>query len=281
MYPPGAGITGIPRLVKPGDEMIFSSIDSASDVSSQVTSQEYEKVIKESEFSQVYSQREYNVGLNDDQMEDLSHKNFSYETNKKIRWVLKMFHEWRSYWNSTPDLKHIDCDLDDKSSISMESVIFAVPRFITEVKKLDGSNFPGKTLYDIVICIQFHLESIGFAWKLLNQDTFKDVRFTLDNMMKLHTSEGVGVSVHQAAVLTGIDEEELWAQGLLGWANPHTLLDTVVYLIRKGFTLRAGKEHQCLRSLEFDSQFKFHRDQEGVTFVDTLKTLVLRLIKED
>ena len=87
------------------------------------------------------------------------------------------------------------CDFDDKSTISQETLNFAIPCFITEVKKLDGGDFLGKTLYNIVICVQFQLESIGFTWKLLNTDTFKDVRFTLDNMMKLRTSQRIEVSV--------------------------------------------------------------------------------------
>ena len=279
MYPAGAGITGIPKLVRPGNELTFSGVDGESEISSGDTSQNFQKVIKDMQISQASSQREYNLPLKDDEMEDLSHKNFSYETNKKIRWVLKMFREWRSYRNSSASLDNIECDLDNKESISIESLTFAVPHFITEVKKLDGSDFPGKTLYDIVIFIQFHLESIGFAWKLLNQDTFKDVRFTLDNLMKLRTSQGIGVSVRQAAVLSGLDEEELWCQGLLGWANPENLLNTVIYLIKKGFALRAGKEHHCLRSPDFQYQLKFHRDEEGVTFLRYTEDIGLKTNK--
>ena len=105
-----------------------------------------------------------------------------------------MFREWRAYHHSN-GYEHIACDLDDKSTITQESLIFAMARFITEVKKVDGSEFPGKTLYEIVICVQFHLETLGFGWKILNEEPFKDVKFTLDNVMKLRTSEGIGNSV--------------------------------------------------------------------------------------
>ena len=30
VYPPGGGLSGIPKLVKPGDEMIFSSVETES-----------------------------------------------------------------------------------------------------------------------------------------------------------------------------------------------------------------------------------------------------------
>ena len=45
----------------------------------------------------------------------------------------------------------IQCDLDEKDTMTLGSLNFAMPRFISEVRKLNGENFPGRTLYDIVI----------------------------------------------------------------------------------------------------------------------------------
>ena len=146
-------------------------------------------------------------------------KNFSDETMKKIRWVTKMYHEWRIYRHSL-GLEHISCDLDEVSTISEESLKFALTRFMTEVKKVDGSDFPARTLYDIIICVQFHLETLGITWKLISDDEFIEVKFTLDNLMKLHTQEGVGVSVKKAQILSFTDEDLLWSLGLLGFHSP-------------------------------------------------------------
>ena len=38
----------------------------------------------------------------------------------------------------------------------------------------------------------------------------KDIRYTLDNMMKKRTSEGIGVNVKKAQVLSQFDEDLLW-----------------------------------------------------------------------
>ena len=213
------------------------------------------------------SQREYNNPLKPEELEKLKYKNFSPETNKKIKWATKMYREWRNYRNSCPHLDNIACNLDLKSSITQESLTFSLSRFITEVKKKDGCDFPGKTLYDILICIQFHLESIGLFWKLLNDQMFSDVKYTLDNIMKLRTSQGVGISVRKAQILSHFDEELLWSLGLLGTANGETLLNTVVFMIGKGFALRAGKEHHALRGIGFNSQITFVRDNEGDIFL--------------
>ena len=98
------------------------------------------------------------------------------------------------------------CDLKDKATISVESLKFAQCYFITEVKKLDGTDFPGKTLYYIIVCIQFLLECHGFAFKLMNDTTFKDLKYTLDNTMKAGTSQGVGTSMKKAEILSAMDE---------------------------------------------------------------------------
>ena len=78
---------------------------------------------------------------------------------KKVNWVKGMFQEWRYHRNMSADFSDIHCDLDDVNSITVENLIFAMCRFITEVKNLDGSDFPPKTLYEIVVCVQFYLET--------------------------------------------------------------------------------------------------------------------------
>lgn len=147
-------------------------------------------------------------------------EDFSDETHKKIQWVTKMYHEWRSFRQlHSQQLQWIECDLDDASTISEESLVLALTRFLTEVKKIDGTDFPAKTLYEILICVQFQLEKMGFVWKLLNHEVFKDVKFILDNLMKLRTAQGIGRSVKKAEVLMSFDEELLWSHGLLRTLN--------------------------------------------------------------
>ena len=140
-------------------------------------------------------------------------------------------------------------------------------RFLTEVKKMDGTNFPGKTLYDIVVCVQFHLETLGFNWKLINKGMFHDLKFTLDNLMKERTARGIGKSVKRAQILTTSDEEYLWNVGLLGDHDPDTLLNTMVFVISKGIALRAVEEHQALCAPPFSSQLSFLHDDDGEIFL--------------
>ena len=223
--------------------------------------------------------RSYHEPLKSDGMDVLSRKKFSDETNKKIAWVTKMYCDWRIHREEDPNLESIDCDLDNIDTITIDSLNEAVCRFLTEVKKLDGSDFPGKMLYDIAICIQFHLELQGFSWKLLNQDMFKNIRFTVDNLMKLRVSQGIGISVRKAEILSSFDKDLMWNLGLLGMQNPEVLLDTVVFLVGKGFALRAGKEHRTLRAPPFNSQMQFMHDSDNNVFIRYTEDIGLKTNK--
>ena len=174
--------------------------------------------------------------------------------------------EWRSYRHLN-GLEYIECDLEDKATITAETLKFALVRFVTEVKKLNGDDFPSKTLYHIVVCVQFHLECMGFAFKMINDPAFKDLKFTLDNTMKARVWQGVGITVKRAEVLTATDEDLLWSLGLLGMSHPDQLPNTVNFSIGKGFALQAGKEHRALRAIPFKSQFQFMSDPDKEIFL--------------
>ena len=289
VYPAGSGFTGTPRLVQPGDEMIFTDMseneqnfDVKDSGVSSMPSYECEEISQVggacSLLQSSQRQRTFNEPLKDDVLEKLSHKNFSPETMKKVKWAVTMYRDWRKYRHDH-GFESIECDLDCKETITLENLVFALVRFITEVKKVDGSNFPGKTLYDIMICIQFHLETLGFSWKLLNQEIFQEVRYTLDNVMKIRTSEGLGICVKKAQVLSSSDEDYLWSLGLLGTSNPEQLLNTLVFMVGKGCALRAGKEHHALRAPPFNSQFSVLTDEEGKPFLRYVEDIGLKTNK--
>ena len=115
------------------------------------------------------------------------------------------------------------------------------------VKKIDGSDFPSKTLYNILICIQFHLETIGFPWGIISDEAFIDIKFMLDNLMKFYTAQGLDMSVWKAEILTAMEKDLLWSLGFLRMSNLIQLLNTVIFTIGKDFALRVGKEHRALR----------------------------------
>ena len=55
--------------------------------------------------------------------------------------------------------------------------------------------------------------------------------------MKTLTRTGLGVNVKHAKPISGDEEEILWLKGLLGEDELHTLVNTLVYLFGKYFSL--------------------------------------------
>ena len=47
-----------------------------------------------------------------------------------------MYHKWRKYRHPKEYLERIPCDLDDILTITEESTIFAMTKFLTEVRSL-------------------------------------------------------------------------------------------------------------------------------------------------
>ena len=94
-----------------------------------------------------------------------------------------MYDDWRAYHNGLGYLNFIVCDLDDASTLTPENLCYALCRFINEVKKLDRSDIPPCTLKDIILGVQFYLEMQGYSLHLIDDDVFRSVHFTLDNVV--------------------------------------------------------------------------------------------------
>ncbi|KAL5006842.1 hypothetical protein ScPMuIL_015648 [Solemya velum] len=86
-------------------------------------------------------------------------------------------------------------------------------RFITEVKKFDGNEFPPKTLLEIIVAIQKHLEIDGKPLKLLRDTRFSELPAVLDATMKDRTAKGLGLQKKQADVISHSDELDMWDKG--------------------------------------------------------------------
>ena len=66
--------------------------------------------------------------------------------------------------------------------------------------------------------------------------------------MKLLYGLGVVSNIKKGQALSEDEENRLWKLGLLGDSSPRvSVLDTVVFLIGKNFSLRSGKENRNLK----------------------------------
>jgi hypothetical protein len=130
--------------------------------------------------------------------------------------------------------------------MSDEDLCFALCRFVVEVRKVDGSLYPPKTVRQLVLLIQMYLNNNGRSVRFLGDNEFLSVQNAVDNVMKRGAEHGLGLNVKQAKVISVQQEDILWEKGLLGSHSPKVLLDTMVFLIGLQFALRSGDEHRNL-----------------------------------
>ena len=191
-------------------------------------------------------------------------------TNAKVKWAVKAYRDGRNKRLSDPvsyDYRIYESDVDQVDKLEKKVLEFSLCKFIAEVTKVkDGSDYPGRTLYEIVVSIQKHLQHNGLNWKLVEGNDFQELRTVLDNVMKERTAQNIGTNRREAEYIPPHYEQKLWEDGTLGEDTPDKLRNTVLFLLGLNLALRAGDEHYDLRrNCEHrPSQLQFKRNDKGV-----------------
>ena len=87
--------------------------------------------------------------------------------------------------------------------MSKTALCSSLCKFIPEVTKCkDGQDYPGKTLYEMIVAIQKFLNQNNVAWKLIEDPEFIDVKTVLDNTMKERACSNIGMVKKQAELIT-------------------------------------------------------------------------------
>ena len=189
-------------------------------------------------------------------VDEMSKKKYALKTYAQMKWCVGMYHVWKFQRNQLYP-GSIKLDLEDVSTFTMDNIVSDVSRFILEIRKRNGDEFPPKSLKHIVLVLQMHFASLGFQYEFLDDPKFSKLTNCLDNKMKLNASKGLGRKKRQAEVLEPEEIRLLWEKRLLGDHSPQALLDTLLICGGIVFGLRAGQEHRSLRREGFDPQYEF------------------------
>ena len=188
-------------------------------------------------------------------------KQFAPQSKKKMLWAVTMYNQWRKSRMVVPgvELEIIDANLDLLNSFQPSDICYALCRFIREVRKMDGGEYPPNTIREIIVMIQMFLHENGLYWKLLDGVEFTTLRNVVDNTMKERHVMGLGVR-KSSDVISIRHEDVMFQKGILGQESAGQLLRTMVYMIGMHCALRGGAEHNNLRRLGCNSQFKVEFD---------------------
>ena len=171
-----------------------------------------------------------------------------------MTWALNAYERWRKYReeiyrslyttktnNFTRAIKPLHEVAKDIEQLKMD-----VCDFIVEIRKENGEQYPPGSLYDLLGGLSIYLQrEHGFEDKLMST-AFREIRNTLDHVMKERTQEGI-VGNEERDVITDEHEDILWKKGVLGESNPNQLRKTIFFLAGLRFGMRGIKEHHDMR----------------------------------
>ena len=132
-------------------------------------------------------------------------------------------------------------NLENVSQLDKVSLQYALCKFLAEVTKVkDGTDYPGKTLYEMLLSIHKYLNENSLNWKLIDDPEFVTLRTVLDNIIKERAESNIGMIKRQAEVLPLQIENDLWQQNVLGKDAPDKLRSIVLFLIGINCGLHPG-----------------------------------------
>ena len=166
-------------------------------------------------------------------------------TKKQTDWSLSVWAQWAyCAMNLIEDDEQL-YELDETLvSMTEESLLFWLPKFIAEVRKGDGGLYPPNGVYQICCGLSRALKSANrMDIDIFNSPNFNQFRETLDACMKDLKASG-NFAVRQAEPITEEVEDLLWSIRRLQTSGfiRYSCLYLGMY-----FALRSGLEHRRLR----------------------------------
>ena len=170
-----------------------------------------------------------------------------------MKWAIGAYERWHALRSQIHSARYTATWTRDNclilpihESAAMESELKRdVCDFIVEIRKENGDQYPPGSLYDLLQGLSMFLEHEHRFEKLMSR-TFKEIRNTLDNIMKERTAEGIP-GRPERDYISEEHEQTLWKNGILGEDNPDKWRKTIFFLIGVRFSLHGLKEQHDLR----------------------------------
>ncbi|KAJ8270845.1 hypothetical protein GJAV_G00119940 [Gymnothorax javanicus] len=192
---------------------------------------------------------------NDGEIEQCALDAVPTNTQRRDKWAYNVFTAWAIAVNNRRGEGRKPVTLLE--NMTLDQLGYFMSKFVLEVRKKDGCEYPPNSLFQIVMGIQSYIKTVSKRnVEFLQSDVFEEFRQVLDGEMKRLTRKGLGQNVKKAEAISVDEEELLWRCGQLGDRNPRVLVNTLLYLNGKHFGLRSGHEHRKLKHKNSQISFK-------------------------
>ena len=191
------------------------------------------------------------------------------KTRQITDWGIRAWNEWAAARGASTSEAVTDHVPVATPLLQMTGDDFAywLGKFVLEVRKADGGEYPPKSLYALVCCFKRYFEANGVHdINLINSNDprFGGFRQTLDAEMQRWHASGLGTKKKQAEPISPDEEAILWLSGQLGCHSAEALLNTVYYYNCKVFGLRSYDEHRNLQCKQFEKKL----DERGRVYLE-------------
>ncbi|CAH1240451.1 KIAA1958 [Branchiostoma lanceolatum] len=183
--------------------------------------------------------------------------------NYPVKWAANAYQAWAEQENRKLSAKQPAEKFlapTDWSKATPEEANFWVSKYLTEVRKQDGTPYTPSTLQTLAHGLDHHIKEdlgINYLDLMSNNLQFADVRNALVNQKQLF-GHLEGISKYGVKEFTQQDEVKLW-RTVFDLNTPQGLLYAVYYHNCKLFGVWTGEEHHSLTV----SQFSFGQDNKG------------------
>lgn len=189
-------------------------------------------------------------------------------TRKKVRWAMNLLKDWQNETINDETRLHMYQEIETAAASNINNEL---KHFILEVRKKDRTRYPPKTLYDIIVMINYYLmKDVGREMNIMKDIEFVDTRKALNAAMTESADTGLISGQHASEPISFDDENTLFESGILGSTTTKHVLNTALYLLAVHTSVRGGAELRNLRAGE-NSQFRleFHEGKEVLIYKET------------
>lgn len=180
---------------------------------------------------------------------------------------MNVFVEWIAARNQDVPVGEERCPEDLLEHADPVNLNHWLCRFVTEVRKKDGSQYPPPSVHLILSSLQRQmLETTPGALKFfdVNNHCYRELQRTCDYVYKDLRSQGIGTNVQHTATFTQEEEEKLWDAKVIDTSNSKALQRAVFFYIGKVFCIRGGEKQRKLGP----SNFIRTSEPESYTYVE-------------